>query len=359
MNRIILIGNGFDLAHGLKTSYVHFIDWFWEEELKKIKNNLGTGVPYQDDYISMKYKFRNWLPCPEKTSYQELLSNLENNHAENVMSYKNKFLEIITKKTDLQNWVDIEEEYYEQLKTHMIRNEIEKIKKLNSDLKQIKDELEKYLKQEYRTRFKPTDIQNKRSYYNLLRIIDSEFEKKDFTTEIASGKPRNILFINFNYTSIENLYRSPNLGFDADCIHIHGELYDDQNPIIFGYGDEIDDDYKMLEKKSVGKNFILENMKSVNYSQANNYSRILRFINSDLYQIFILGHSCGNSDRTLLNKLFEHENCVSIKPYCYIDKDGKSDYIDKYINISRHFNDKHLLRERVVNASDCDLMPQF
>jgi hypothetical protein len=26
MNRIILIGNGFDLAHGLKTSYKHFMD---------------------------------------------------------------------------------------------------------------------------------------------------------------------------------------------------------------------------------------------------------------------------------------------------------------------------------------------
>lgn len=31
MNRIILIGNGFDLAHGLKTSYADFIDWYWEE----------------------------------------------------------------------------------------------------------------------------------------------------------------------------------------------------------------------------------------------------------------------------------------------------------------------------------------
>ena len=29
MNRIILIGNGFDLAHGLPTSYGSFIDWYW------------------------------------------------------------------------------------------------------------------------------------------------------------------------------------------------------------------------------------------------------------------------------------------------------------------------------------------
>ena len=30
MNRLILIGNGFDLAHGLKTSYNDFINWYWE-----------------------------------------------------------------------------------------------------------------------------------------------------------------------------------------------------------------------------------------------------------------------------------------------------------------------------------------
>lgn len=36
MNRIILIGNGFDLAHGLKTSYADFIDWYWKEWGKRL-----------------------------------------------------------------------------------------------------------------------------------------------------------------------------------------------------------------------------------------------------------------------------------------------------------------------------------
>ena len=30
MNRLVLIGNGFDLAHGLKTRYEDFINWYWE-----------------------------------------------------------------------------------------------------------------------------------------------------------------------------------------------------------------------------------------------------------------------------------------------------------------------------------------
>ena len=38
MNRIILIGNGFDLAHGLKTSYDDFVSELWKEIYHDIKN---------------------------------------------------------------------------------------------------------------------------------------------------------------------------------------------------------------------------------------------------------------------------------------------------------------------------------
>ncbi len=41
MNRIILIGNGFDLAHGLKTSYANFIDWYWEKKILDLRNEKG------------------------------------------------------------------------------------------------------------------------------------------------------------------------------------------------------------------------------------------------------------------------------------------------------------------------------
>lgn len=85
-----------------------------------------------------------------------------------------------------------------------------------------------------------------------------------------------------------------------------------------------------------------------------NYKQVLSFINSDKYQVIILGHSCGNSDRTLLNTLFEHENCVSIKPYYYQYKDKetgeiKDNYSDMVRNISRSFTDKKSMRDKVVN----------
>lgn len=39
MNRIILVGNGFDLAHNLPTKYEDFINWYSHERLNGFENN--------------------------------------------------------------------------------------------------------------------------------------------------------------------------------------------------------------------------------------------------------------------------------------------------------------------------------
>ena len=62
-----------------------------------------------------------------------------------------------------------------------------------------------------------------------------------------------------------------------------------------------------------------------------------------------MGHSCGISDRTLLNTLFEHDNCLSIKVFYHKKKDGTDDYSNVFRNISRNFNNKAVMREKVVN----------
>ena len=41
MNRLVLIGNGFDLAHGLKTRYEDFINWYNTNVSLGIRLNSG------------------------------------------------------------------------------------------------------------------------------------------------------------------------------------------------------------------------------------------------------------------------------------------------------------------------------
>ena len=40
MNRIIIVGDGFDLAHNLKTKYEDFINWYWSKWLKLLNNSI-------------------------------------------------------------------------------------------------------------------------------------------------------------------------------------------------------------------------------------------------------------------------------------------------------------------------------
>ncbi len=70
--------------------------------------------------------------------------------------------------------------------------------------------------------------------------------------------------------------------------------------------------------KEIGDNAYLANIKSILYSESRRYRELLDTMEQAPYQVCIMGHSCGISDRTLLNTLLTHHNCISIKPYYYI-----------------------------------------
>lgn len=61
MNRIILIGNGFDLAHGLPTRYEDFINWYWE---KRVDSFTGNLTPISVDCLcSIRMTSGNYNRC--------------------------------------------------------------------------------------------------------------------------------------------------------------------------------------------------------------------------------------------------------------------------------------------------------
>ena len=165
-----------------------------------------------------------------------------------------------------------------------------------------------------------------------------------------------IMVLNFNYTKTADVINNEKVLPEIITNHIHGDLSDPKR-IIFGYGDELDEDFKALLK--LNENEFLEEIKSVRYLETDRYRKLLEFIESDLYQVYIMGHSCGNSDRTLLNTLFEHKNCVSIKPFYYKDESGSDNYLDIVQNIMRNFTDMKMMRDRVVNKEYCQPLPQI
>ena len=205
-------------------------------------------------------------------------------------------------------------------------------------------------------------LENWRNQNNLEKenFIKSQAKNlgKDIL-ELLNLYPTETLLLNFNYTNTTldyidefNKINGNYEDYNISEIHIHGELNNPENPIIFGFGDDVDKKYQEFE--DLNDNRYLENFKSIAYLQTDNYKKLLEFIDSEEYQVFIFGHSCGISDRTMLNTIFEHDNCKSIKTFYHKREDGTDNYTEIVQNISRNFNDKKKYRDRVVNKTYCE-----
>lgn len=363
MNRLVIIGNGFDLAHGLKTSYKDFINWYKEQVVKDLKDESYNA--WKDELCSIEllntYQPHLYIFMSDNSIYKnksgvEIFDEIDKDY-NNFNVKKSPLLERILKNIEDKGWTDIESDYYELLKENA--NDIETCRSLNEQLDFLKDKLVEYLK---------TQTTEKR-IENIKAILEADIEEEDIAqssikvieTTIPDSfrvlgqehrylenlsKVNDTVLLDFNYTNTTNLYRGKNISIN----HIHGSLKNPKN-IIFGYGDEMDKDYQELIDKN--ENELLRNSKSVKYLETSNYRKLLQFIDGGLFQVYIIGHSCGNSDRTLLNTIFEHNNCVSIKPFCYVDEKGKDNYSELTQNIYRNFTDKKLFRDRVVNKERC------
>ncbi len=422
MNRIILIGNGFDLAHGLSTRYEDFVTWYWVQWWDKLRmcytdtisDELCTfTLKNQSTWHCVLWSSAYWMNLP---SGEEFIKWIHNN-PEYFKVTQSQLFSNITKALKEKKWVDIENEYYRALNGEYIdcpeklnkefdclrlklieyltfvqkynENKELFINGLNNIILEPINESDiaissqaqfiKFVKSNYGEYIEPSgaifsiseELGLKRKDYHKKAMRDfsqtygQQIEYLDF--ESLAGQnifpellryPDRLLILNFNYTNTADKYLPKEFDNEFLCRinHIHGIL-NEPDSVIFGYGDEYDEKYKEIVK--LNNNEHLKNMKSIKYLEANNYRSMLSFIESAPYQIYIMGHSCGNSDRTLLNTLFEHKNCVSIKPFYFQKNDGSDTYMDIVQNISRNFTDMKLMRDRVVNKTLCKPLPQY
>lgn len=374
MNKLIIVGNGFDLAHGLKTKYSDLINSFWESlllECDKLnsnlhKNNTTIGDKLPTGFMNEVYSVQisnvfamsedHYIDTKINKGLEKALEEVNENF---IVDIKNSLFEFLLKQIEIQNWVDIENEYYEflleQLNFEKKKKGSSGIIKLNYELDLIKNLLASHLRTEQSKKIE-----------KIESIHEKVITNNEWEPVISFGRRHfpilRTLVVNFNYTNtFEKLYlnnlRDYNKKFpnrSIDHIHIHGDINDiENNPIIFGYGDELDKNSKDLAEIK-GSEFF-KNIKSLNYQSTSYYKNILKFIDENKFEVIILGHSCGNSDRTLLNTIFEHENCTTIQPYYHKWDDGDN-YFDIVCNIYRNFTKNASFREKVVEKNLCETL---
>ena len=399
MNRIVLIGNGFDRAHNLNTSYEHFINWYWEQ-----KAHLYLYYPYKINDILFTLQERssrdasnlyNHFRSKNEITIDEFKQYILNNNSAYTAIFTEFFKHII-EGVKTNGWVDIENEYYQLLKYYSANRKDSEAHHLNEELKYLQDLLIEYLKKisskepdiikgikdaiyepisqddiaveaktkweewiaywtykeeiEWRRRAYDFGIEDNKAYSYVNYAHDYKISPQNYNDIPTLFRlPEGIMLLSFNYTPTIKMYlQKDKQAFSIN--NIHGQLEQPES-IIFGHGDEMDEQFKQIQ--NLNDQEYLKNIKSINYMKSDNYRKVLSFIESAPFQIYIMGHSCGNSDRTLLNTLFEHDNCVSIKPFYYIKENGTDNYLELVQNISRNFKSMKLMRDRVVNKEYC------
>lgn len=353
MNRLVIIGNGFDLAHKMKTSYKDFILDFLKESLQKLteeKPELELSLAkFKKNTIGQIKILPGNINEWDIKDLVEFTYNTRPPYQYNI-NIKSEFLSNLLKNIRDYNWVDIENEYYKQLCEYAKEREDDKINKLNEDLKEIQKALVSYLSKE------------ERRYGNEYTVFGKTFVEQ-VTQNLNKRKdvlPKSILFLNFNYTSTIRYYiqKVQEIVPNTKVINIHGEINKRNNVIIFGYGDEEDVNFNILENNDR----YLEFVKTYHYLRNSKYQELLTFLDSDDYEVMVIGHSCGLSDKTLLSEVFNNERCKSIKLLTYNTKPDStfcienSDYITKSYQIGRIFKDKASLRRKLLPFEENDII---
>lgn len=381
MNRLVIIGNGFDMAHGLKTSYKDFINWYWDRRVDAFVGNI-TKVS-EDSLCKLTIKDNPNLSCWNVFAFDnsyfkdirgnrtcsgyQVITELQK-YPDTFSVDTTPFFGTIIQSIETKGWVDIENDYYQLLKKCTETTDCGyTVKELNEQLAYLQKKLVEYLStidvpetigtinSAIRENICIEDLSIEgKALAKTMGVIEydtNSFDDNRYMDERFSGMPpERTMLLCFNYTGTVKEYEQYG-GLILN--YIHGELEHPEH-IIFGYGDELDKDYQgILDKQD---NELLKNVKSVKYLETRNYHKMLDFLMAAPFQVLIMGHSCGNSDRTLLNTVFEHKNCVSIKPFYHKWDDGSDNYLELIQNISRNFTNMRLFRDRVVNKEQCKTM---
>lgn len=310
MNNLIIVGNGFDLAHGLKTSYIDF--------MKHIIDSKYNNKSLYNDLL---------VYGNENFNYENLVKKIKSNTGFSYdFKWSNRFFYQMLVNVSNQNWCDVENLYYQNL----VSSNAGEPKVLNSEFDMVKKHLEDYLELE-------------KNNFKQLSSYDSLF------SQLKNAE--NSFVLNFNYT--DTVFKYCNNKHNLKVVNIHGELKNENNPIIFGFAADDSQSRKLIDKSN--KEY-MRNIKKHCYKRTINQNELIKYLDATKkIDVLILGHSCGISDKLILNQIFNHKNINSIRIFYHEIHEA---YFETQVNIDRIMNnDEHF--EKLINYQESYRMPQF
>lgn len=295
MKKLIVTGNGFDIAHKLPTHYSNFMNYIYENSSNNFYSSLTKYIPEED----------LWSSFEEALSYLDDEQLKEDNSCY-LLGYGDN------------NWKESAHHDYQ----YMIEKELS-----------FADEIHKYL-------------------YYWIQTINTNVSPK-FSEQIINNEN---VFINFNYT--DTLERVYNIAKNR-ILYIHGNVNQCSNLIVGHYNNTLfkknmpkfqseeeqqlyyenySNDVRVDEADEIIKSYYKKTYKDTTSIIQHN----IQFFQNlgDIDEIFIIGHSLSSIDMDyfITIKRFISQNCIwNISFHSDIDKENVINFIHEmniiYYNI--------------------------
>lgn len=363
MNRLVIVGNGFDLAHGLKTRYEDFLLDLFKKALQESATIRGYECDkrlfkitchYPNDFYKNVETLENLFDdvnINNPKSRPPIITRSEPRRPYHITFQSDWFKELTTE----NNWVDIESAYFKELINQTIGKDkynSQYIKNFHESFNVLTEMLRIYMEDVNSKLEGLNEFPKSKVIENCFKPVTDDNFEYFFSNTPSKNQLNKVVFLNFNYTKLLKLYLEK-MGIPSskyDILNIHGELKN-ENDIIFGYGDDTHPKYKELEL--LDDNEVLSKMKSFQYPTNKSYRHLINFIESDYFDVVVMGHSLGISDRVLLKTIFEIDFCKMIT--ILHRSENKNDF-RKWIPLSRHFDKKVEMRRKIKDFEDEDIM---
>jgi len=343
---LVIIGNGFDLAHTLNTRYTDFLSYVEKniekikshEDLKKDAKNIFKIANLGNDYIMAKenneennefedydYKDLKFEEIDDIIHNEKNMKSLSRKIFMYIYDHENYWLNYFKDVVISYDWVDFEEELQNIVKIlekFILGNKLDEYesKKMRNIVRKDFYDYDYIIKA-----LVPKLLLDLKLLIYLLEyylIIES---KKVMMNENIDKLVRNVDgVITYNYTQVfEKLYNTNNL----KIYHIHGELK--RHNLVLGVGETLDDN-------NINKCVICSGFKKyfqkVYFGLGDNYKSLLGYKDNDpcrneidryrnrmseKWNVIIYGHSLAVSDKDSLEWVITHPLVEKITIYYY------------------------------------------
>ncbi|WP_434793082.1 hypothetical protein TPDSL_22680 [Terrisporobacter petrolearius] len=346
---ILVLGNGFDLYHGLPTGYGDFLDFIKDWDI--FYNEYKSYISHNSSSVKQSYS-----ELLDSFTYERNITNFAKFHRlydeENIESFNsliksNSWIEYLLESSYRnKGWIDFESEienvilYFKQVISYTNKGAKPPIynDKMNIFAKYVEYvNLSQYSGHRVIGTYMNGNIVDAKSLLNNLKkelnnlisclnIYLLEFVNHIRVLKLSSdiSKLKISKIISFNYTNTyEKIYN-----YDKDILeihHIHGKIGNENN-MVLGMKDD------KIEENELDYVYFLKYFQRIQKKTGNSYKKWINQSDNPANNFFIFGHSLDESDKDILKDIIKANDTLQVTIF-YRDQLEMEKFIINLMNI--------------------------